>query len=56
MSAPDAGVDLDPQEVVEQPGYTPPAEDPTDPEVVDPADPNFVAPAEGVTRPGGIAR
>lgn len=54
MSQPDH--DLDPQEIVEQPDYVAPANDLTDPEVTDPADPNFVAPAEGVTRPGGIAR
>jgi hypothetical protein len=48
--------DPDPQEVVEAPGYVPPAEDPTDPEVTDPTDPNYVEPAAGVTRPGGVQR
>jgi hypothetical protein len=38
--------DLDPQQVIEQPDYVAPDDDPTDDEVVDPADPSFVEPAE----------
>lgn len=41
--------DLDPQDIVEAPGYQAPDADPTDPEVTDPADPNFVEPMPGVS-------
>jgi len=47
---------LDPQEIIEQPDYVAPDDDPTDPEVTDPADPSYVEPATDVTRPGGVER
>lgn len=49
QDSPDVPDAPDPQEVTEQPGYVPPAEDPTDPEVTDPADPSYVEPMGGVS-------
>lgn len=46
--------DLDPQDVIEQPNYVRPDEDPTGPEVTDPNDPNYVEPAVGVSKPKEI--